>query len=390
MTLIGLLLALLPTLALLTVGKCYAEVGRPSRPATRVTDLSTQVDSHADYQWTPGLSGSAGYNLLDIVLVASVDGRLHALNRTSGEPIWSMAASSDTAPATLGPLVSTQHPVIDPDLIDDDSIHKEVYVVEPQTGDIFVMSSPDSPLQRLPFSMPQLVDMSPFSFSSDDDGRVFIGRKETSLLLIELETGRVKATLNAECPWDPFQDLAEPAEFDVDLDELDGSKPPRALSKPTEVYIGRTDYLVSIHTRPLRSSSVKPPVQKLSFSMYGPNNEDLTLQSLYRHTADDTYIQPLPSGEVLWFKSSTFNTPTSSAGRSPHMLWSQAFSDPMYVLFQCTMLRVLIYRTGAVLLYLTCLERRIVHDRSCSCNHACTCKIFSLMWTCRWPRFAIS
>ena len=75
-------------------------------------------------------------------------------------------------------------------------------------------ATPDSPLQRLPFSMPQLVDMSPFSFSADDDGRVFVGRKETSLLLIELETGRVKATLNSECPWDPFQDLAEPAEFD--------------------------------------------------------------------------------------------------------------------------------------------------------------------------------
>ena len=62
---------------------------------------------------------------------------------------------------------------------------------------------------------------------------MFVGRKETSFLLIELETGKIKATMNTECPWDPFDDE------DVDLDELEGSKP-----SPSEVFIGRTGGLL--------------------------------------------------------------------------------------------------------------------------------------------------
>lgn len=196
---------------------------------------------------------------MDIVLVASVDGKLHALNRTSGDFIWSMKTVSGAEPSTLGPLVRTKHPDIDPDLTDDDSIHREVYLVEPQSGDIYIMATPDSPLQRLPFSMPQLVDMSPFSFPSDDDRRMFVGRKETSLLLVELDTGRVR-TMDQECPWDPFQDLAEPAAFDLDLDDLEGADPPRRSSKPTEVFIGRTGELLL----PPRFATVRLKSRRLS------------------------------------------------------------------------------------------------------------------------------
>jgi serine/threonine-protein kinase/endoribonuclease IRE1 len=81
--------------------------------------------------------------------------------------------------------------------------------------------------------MSELVDMSSFSFAAAGDHRVFVGRKETSLLTVELETGNIKAAIDSACPWDPFEDLREDDE--VDLDELEGSKPP--MSKPTEVFI---------------------------------------------------------------------------------------------------------------------------------------------------------
>jgi serine/threonine-protein kinase/endoribonuclease IRE1 len=125
--------------------------------------------------------------LLDVVLVASVDGRFHALNRTSGQKLWSMSHSTPEAPSSLAPLVRTKHASYDSDLTDDDDPLHEVYVIEPQSGDIYVMATPTSPLQRLSFSMPQLVEMSPFKFARDDDERVFVGKKETSLLSIELE-----------------------------------------------------------------------------------------------------------------------------------------------------------------------------------------------------------
>ena len=219
------------TVFLLAASLCLAEV--LSLRAHSAKDLVPHVNTHRPRSF----DATDDVELLDIVLVASVDGKLHALNRTSGVPLWSMA-SSGSAPAAFGPLVRTEHPDIDPDLTDDDDVRREIYVIEPQSGDIFVMSSPNSPLQRLPFSMSQLVDMSPYRFTGDGDKRVFVGSKESSLLLIELETGKVKATVDPKCPWQPFEDIIESQ--DIDLDELDGTKPARDMTPPREVYIGRT------------------------------------------------------------------------------------------------------------------------------------------------------
>ena len=191
--------------------------------------------------------------VLNVLLVASVDGKFHALNRTNGGKLWSMPSSppstkhdaSQTVPSILKPLISTKHLDADPDL-DDDPFAHETYIVEPQSGDIYVSSnSPTAPLRRLPFSMTQLVDMSPFSFG-EADGRVFVGSKKTSILLLELETGRVKAALDAECPWDTWNDFVEQDVMDIDLDELEGIKPSRL--HPSEIFIGRTGNSFSLPT----------------------------------------------------------------------------------------------------------------------------------------------
>ncbi|KAG6819104.1 hypothetical protein H0H93_015442 [Arthromyces matolae] len=269
--------------------------------------------------------GTNEFDLMDIVLVASVDGKFHALNRTSGNILWSMSSfpssTSISAPSTLGPLVRTAHVDHDPDLTDE-TTPQELYVIEPQSGDIYVMSTPTSPLQRFPFTMSELVDMSPFTLPGSEDGRVFVGRKETSLLLIELETGRIKATLNSECAWEHQDDDGE-----LDLDELEESKPP--LSTPTEVYIGRTDYFVSIRDTH-RNAGPRLPTQNLSFSVYGPNNKDNVLQATYRHTKDDTYIQSTPNGEIIAFKTRAKDM-NGQADSLP--LWASAFSAPIVATF---------------------------------------------------------
>ncbi|GJE93190.1 PKc-like and RNase Ire1 domain-containing protein [Phanerochaete sordida] len=320
---------------LLCAGFCLAEVvSLRSRASNRITDLSTRVNvvrSHEAYSRPTGVVADSELELLDIVLVASVDGTLHALNRTSGTPLWSMSTPvSGTFPPSLGPLVRTQHP--EPEPGEDDTL--EVYVIEPQSGDIYVMPTPDSPLQRLPFSMPQLVEMSPYSTSGDDSTKVFVGKKETSLLLLELETGRVKATVDphSECPWDPFEDISRQSEDDdLDLDELEGSKPPRRSQPSTEIFIGRTDYHISIHTKPLSPGLPRPPVQNLSFSTYGPNNQDQVIQNLYRRTVDDTYVQSLPNGEILAFKSALdAETEVTSSAR---LVWAHSYGSPVVAVF---------------------------------------------------------
>ncbi|KAJ7507248.1 hypothetical protein B0H11DRAFT_196560 [Mycena galericulata] len=266
--------------------------------------------------------------LLDIVLVASVDGKFHALNRSTGHTLWSSLTSSGGS-ITLPPLVRTSHLDHDPDLTD----YQETYIIEPQSGDIYVMATPSSPIERFPFTMAEIVEMSPFSFTADDDHRVFVGNKETSWLVVELETPTgVKAPV--EGPWDPFEDL-HIGEEKIDLDELDGSKP--QMSK-LEVLIGRTgistseekpesktfvvDYHVTIH------SGASNKMQTLSFSTYGPNILYSVLQGSYRRTKDEKYIQSLPNGEIISFKVHGESAQSSAS----NILWAYKFSNPMCVL----------------------------------------------------------
>jgi serine/threonine-protein kinase/endoribonuclease IRE1 len=134
----------------------------------------------------------------------------------------------------LAPLVRTHHVDQDPDLTDDLDACQETYIIEPQSGDIYVMATPSSPLRRFPYSVPELVDMSPFSFSAAaDDHRVFVGRKATLEVVVQLETGEVRfggADTNT-CPWGPFPDL----------DERDEREPP---PRRREVVLGRTGMYV--------------------------------------------------------------------------------------------------------------------------------------------------
>ncbi|KAL4071770.1 hypothetical protein J3A83DRAFT_4236201 [Scleroderma citrinum] len=323
------------TLILLTSVLCLQETVAVSS----ITDaVATAVHSRpvhgariprSSSKHTPS-ENSEDTHLLDIVLLASVDGRFHAVNRTSGHRLWSMSSTGGDFPPNLSPLVRTQHATVDPDLVDEDDTHQELYVIEPQSGDIYVMPTPTSPLQPLKFSMSQLIEMSPFKFAREDDERVFVGKKETSLLSIELETGRVKA-INAECPWDPFEDLN--ATENIDLDELEGYASHKEPSRSTQVFIGRTDYHVSIYTRASSSTGRKSPGQNLSFSAYGPNYQDNNLQANYRRTADNTYIHSLPSGKVLSFKARDTDSDDPYHLRQSPILWGLSFDSPIVAVF---------------------------------------------------------
>jgi serine/threonine-protein kinase/endoribonuclease IRE1 len=147
----------------------------------------------------------------------------------------SSSSTTVSSPSSLAPLVCTRHIDQDPDLTDDldDDLDacQEMYIIEPQSGDIYVMATPSSPLQRFSYSVPELVDMSPFSFAAADDHRVFIGQKTTSEVVVELETGEVRFGGPDTCPWGPFPDLGE----------RDGRELP---PKRREVVVGRTGMCV--------------------------------------------------------------------------------------------------------------------------------------------------
>lgn len=79
--------------------------------------------------------------LLDTVLLASVDGKFHAVNRTNGRSIWSMEDDTEvgTSQGLLHNLVRTDHNLASTEVLESES--QELYIIEPQSGDIFILDS---------------------------------------------------------------------------------------------------------------------------------------------------------------------------------------------------------------------------------------------------------
>ncbi|KAG9040672.1 bifunctional endoribonuclease/protein kinase ire1, partial [Tulasnella sp. UAMH 9824] len=241
--------------------------------------------------------------LMDVVLLASVDGRFHALNRTTGRMLWSMdrpIANTQVAVTNLKELVSTEHGNLrktsDFSLDDfvDDPASTETYIIEPQSGAIFVSpadSTRGDPLQRLPFTMQQLVDMSPFRM----DHRTFVGKKRTSLITLDLSSGELVEVLDPEqqCSWgdQPTRKRFFQSRDEELLDELDPPGADRAL-----VHIGRTEYHVSVFSH-------DQVIQNLTYASYGPNSIDKEIQYHWRRTPDNLYHLPTPDGKLLMFKT---------------------------------------------------------------------------------------
>jgi len=166
--------------------------------------------------------------LMDIILLATIEGKFHALSRSTGQSIWTKSFFENTTSIPI-PSALTYSQATDPNNA------KEFYAIEPQSGNIYMMNrDSSSAIHRFPLSMAELVEMSPFDFtSSTGDRRIFAGYKETYTLLMDLGTGRSKGALHVECPWDAVDECSD----ELDLEEEEGVQP------PIEVFIERTGTL---------------------------------------------------------------------------------------------------------------------------------------------------
>ncbi|GAK66148.1 uncharacterized protein PAN0_011d4370 [Moesziomyces antarcticus] len=287
--------------------------------------------------------------LAKTVVLTTVEGGLYALDRETGKQLWSLSPhSSHESDSLLRPLVTALYgkdqksfaelaqggrtfasPLSESSpLLDNGGI----YIVEPSSaGDIYVLSSanpgagsaaslsgePGSvQLDKLPLTLPQLVELSPFSFAGDDT-RVFVGQKQTTLVELNIHTGELGAVFGGRQAgvWcgaqthdlDPNPDVSSARggsshsypDADACIDDettLSGSS-----SKSTSqlAYIGRTDYTLNIHSR-----SSPEALQTLHFSTFAPNAGDRDVQILWAQAdhPDHRAILGMPEeGSVVCF-----------------------------------------------------------------------------------------
>ncbi|KZW01105.1 hypothetical protein EXIGLDRAFT_761114 [Exidia glandulosa HHB12029] len=128
-------------------------------------------------------------DLLDTVVVVSVDGAFHGLNRTTGAVLW-------TTPSAA-PLIR----VISSTL-------RGTYAIELQTGAVFVLPTADpeeEEVQNLGISIAQLVDYSPYTLAEPErPKRIFVGAKKQTSIDIDIVIGELRS--DSRCDVDASND----------------------------------------------------------------------------------------------------------------------------------------------------------------------------------------
>lgn len=178
------------------------------------------------------------WSVADFVLVSTMDGSLHALDRQTGLEVWSIPGDVPLVQvSTADALRNSSKPLND--MPDDRDL---IWMTEPIGEGTLFYFSPGKGLQQLPLSIKELVQ-SPYAFGKDQ--KLITGSHHTTLYSIEAHTGRVLKVYGAEksgfsqtaCPTNrnPFQADNEDLE---DFDIFEDNK--HFLDDKSSFMIGRT------------------------------------------------------------------------------------------------------------------------------------------------------
>ncbi|KAE8258419.1 hypothetical protein A4X13_0g1705 [Tilletia indica] len=168
------------------------------------------------------------------------------------------------------------------------------------------LSVPRTHLSKLPLTLPQLVQLSPFSFAGDDS-RIFIGHKSTTLVELDIATGSIGAVWGGPSP----DSAATNSSSSPDSHSFDDhSTHGHDQARRPWTYIGRTDYTLTIHARNRPALS-----QTLHFSTYAPTAADLDIQAIWAQAGHPDQRAVIGTGEQQTVVC--FNTTSSAGGVGP-------------------------------------------------------------------------
>lgn len=209
----------------------------------------------------------------DFVLLATVDGRLHARDRVTGKERWSFPFGS--------PMVETKYHRKTPSSVEEDydpmSIDDYLWIIEPdRDGSIYIYRpyGPQPGLVNTGLTMKKVLEDTPYA-SSEDPAVTYNGEKKTQMITIDAHTGKVLnyygvqgAIVNEQCQ--------------VSNNRGDSEECPRQAT----LTIGRIEYTVTIHGKNGRH------IATLTFSEWSPNNYDQDLLRQHSKSLDDRFIFP--------------------------------------------------------------------------------------------------
>ncbi|RVX68566.1 hypothetical protein B0A52_07990 [Exophiala mesophila] len=258
-----------------------------------------------------GLSSLAPARLLqdweveNIVLLATIDGTIHARDRQSGDARWSLGFPNS-------PMIETIHynlnrSGVEGSLYDDDYI----FIVEPsKDGDLYIQhKDPRIGLQRLGLTIRELASQTPHFV--DDPPLVTIASQETTAYVVDAATGNIIQQ------FDKYRGFSS-EDNGRSCRKLSGFELDDPACEPLGIInLGRVEYTVQVSHK-----ITNKPLCTLKFSEWVPNMGDSDLQDQYVAALDNIQIQPTYNGRIFGINTNqaankrpqfthTFDTPVA-------------------------------------------------------------------------------
>ncbi|MCJ1339955.1 bifunctional endoribonuclease/protein kinase ire1 [Bachmanniomyces sp. S44760] len=219
----------------------------------------------------------------DFILLATVDGSIHARDRKTGAPRWALEVDR--------PMVETTYHRQNKSILADHRPEDDfLWIVEPsRDGDIYIYNQEhNGGLQRLRLTVKKLVEeLSPYA--GEDPAVVYTAEKKATLYTVDASTGKITkmfssrgSSLNEE----------ESCRRVSGLEGLDEEE----CGTTGSLILGRTEYTIGIQHR-----DTAEPICTLKYSEWGPNNRDSDLHSQYSSTMDQKYVYSRHDGSIFGF-----------------------------------------------------------------------------------------
>ncbi|POS87569.1 hypothetical protein EPUL_001650 [Erysiphe pulchra] len=264
---------------------------------------------------SPQIARSLGdWEVEDFVLLATIDGTLHARDRSTGEQRWQISYEQPMvqikyqSKSLSSPTDSSNNTIIDDYLwILDPSRNGNIYVYKP------IGLNPG--LVNTGLTMKKLVEMTPYG--NEDPPVVYTGEKRTNVLTVDANTGRVLSWFGS------MDSLLAKETCKIEESNIAGTE---KCIKPATIIIGHTEYTVGIFGK-----DDGHHIATLKLSEWSPNNYDQDLQRQYMQyasTLDNKYIYTGHDGSFV-----SFDHKSNLGAENPGLLFWQKFSSPVARVF---------------------------------------------------------
>ena len=247
----------------------------------------------------------------DIILLATVDGKIHARERSSGAARWELEVDR--------PMVDTAYHQNNKskskDLPGEDDF---LWIVEPSQDGALYVYAPGSRLgmQKLGLTVRQLVEeLSPYA--GDDPPVVYTAEKRNTLYTVDASNGNILKMFSSAGSVTNNERSCRKANALETIDDNE-CEPIGTLT------LGRTEYTVRIQDR-----DTGEPICTISYFEWSPNIRDKDLQSQYATTLDNKYIYSKHDGGIMALEHvmDTRRGRRSTVGQS--LMYSHKFSSPV-------------------------------------------------------------